>query len=67
MKRVPRIVPACTLSLTARRVVDVVITELCVFRIEGGALRLVELMSSATLDEVRAKTTAPFVEALGTG
>ena len=60
-----KIVPACTLPLTARGVVDVVITELGVFRIEHGALRLVELMPGATLDEVRAKTTASFVEALG--
>ena len=59
-----KIVPACKLPLTACGVVDVVITELAVFRVENGTLRLVELMPGATLDEVRAKTTAAFVVAL---
>ena len=56
--------PACTLPLTARGVVDVLITDLAVFTFEGGRLTLVELMPGATLDEVRAKTAAAFVERL---
>lgn len=59
-----KIVPTCMLPLTAREVVDVVITDLAVFRFEAGRLLLVELMPGATLDDVRAKTTAPFVEQL---
>jgi 3-oxoacid CoA-transferase len=59
-----KVVPECTLPLTAREVVDMVITDLAVFRFVEGRLTLVELMPGATLDEVRAKTTAPFVEAL---
>ena len=62
----PKIVPECTLPLTARGVVDVVITDLAVFRFEGGRLTLVELMPGATLAEVRAKTSASFVERLAT-
>ena len=60
----PKIVPECTLPLTARGVVDVLITDLAVFRFEQGRLVLVEVMPGATLEEVRAKTSAPFVEEL---
>ena len=60
-----KIVPECTLPLTAIGVVDVVITELAVFKYLEGQLTLVELMPGATLEEVRAKTKAKFVERLG--
>ncbi len=59
-----KIVPTCTLPLTARGVVDLVITDLAVFTYAGGQLTLIELMPGATLDEVRAKTAAHFVEKL---
>ena len=55
-----KIVPSCTLPLTATGVVDVIITELAVFRFCGGRLTLIELMEGATLDEVRSKTEAAF-------
>jgi len=60
-----KIVPDCTLPLTARGAVDMIITDLAVFTFEHGQLTLVELMPGATLAEVRAKTAAPFVERLG--
>jgi 3-oxoacid CoA-transferase len=53
-----KIVPTCTLPLTAAGVVDLVITELAVFGWPNGRLALLELMPGATLAEVRAKTTA---------
>jgi 3-oxoacid CoA-transferase len=59
-----KIVPTCTLPLTAMDVVDIVITELAVFNYQKGKLTLIELMPNATLEEVRAKTTASFVEKL---
>lgn len=59
-----KIVPECTLPLTAIGVVDVVITELAVFKYLEGQLTLVELMPGASLEEVRAKTKARFVEKL---
>ncbi len=59
-----KIVPHCTLPLTAVGAVDLVITDLAVFDYEGGGLRLIEILPGATLDEVRAKTTAPFRNAL---
>jgi 3-oxoacid CoA-transferase len=59
-----KVVPECTLPLTARGVVDVLITDLAVFRFDDGALTLVELMPGTTLEQVRAATSAPFVEKL---
>ncbi|QHT65491.1 3-oxoacid CoA-transferase subunit B [Rhodocytophaga rosea] len=59
-----KIVPLCTLPLTAKKAVDLVITELAVFSFEQGKLTLIELMPGATLEEVRSKTKATFVEKL---
>jgi 3-oxoacid CoA-transferase len=59
-----KVVPKCTLPLTAMGVVDLVITDLAVFNYQNGKLTLVELMPNVTLEEVRAKTKAKFVEKL---
>jgi 3-oxoacid CoA-transferase B subunit len=56
----PKVVPKCTYPLTAVGAVDVIITELSVFRVSKGELHLVELLEGATLDDVTAVTTAPF-------
>ncbi len=56
----PKIVPTCTLPLTASGVVSLIITDLAVFGYPNNQLTLLELMPGATLDEVRAKTTATF-------
>jgi 3-oxoacid CoA-transferase len=60
----PKIVSSCTLPLTARAAVDVIITDLAVFKFFEGQLTLVELMPGATLEQVRSLTSARFVEAL---
>jgi 3-oxoacid CoA-transferase len=60
----PKVVAECTYPLTAAGAADVVVTELCVFRLVEGELRLTELLDGATVDEVEAVTTAPFVVAL---
>ncbi|WP_020597748.1 3-oxoacid CoA-transferase [Spirosoma panaciterrae] len=57
----PKIVPQCTLPLTATGVVDMVITDLAVFAYPDGQLTLVELMPGATLEDVQAKTSAKFL------
>jgi len=59
-----KIVPECTLPLTAHEVVDMIITDLAVFTFDEGQLTLKELMPGATLEEVRSKTAARFVEKL---
>jgi 3-oxoacid CoA-transferase B subunit len=56
----PKVVPRCTYPLTASSAVDVVITELSVFRLREGALVLIELLDGATLEDVSAVTTAQF-------
>lgn len=58
----PKIVPQCTLPLTATGVVSLIITDLAVFAYPDGKLTLLDLMPGATLEEVRTKTTAKFNE-----
>jgi 3-oxoacid CoA-transferase len=60
----PKIVETCTYPLTARGAVDVVVTELSVFRVRDGSLFLTELLGDAGIDEVSAVTAAPFTLAL---
>jgi 3-oxoacid CoA-transferase B subunit len=60
----PKVVERCTYPLTAAAAVDVVVTELSVFRRIDGALHITELLEGATLEDVAAVTTAPFVVAL---
>lgn len=60
----PKLVRECTLPLTARGVVDVVVTELAVFRFEGGALTLTELLGDGTVADVDAVTDASFATAV---
>ena len=61
-----KFIPACTLPLTGRNVVDQIITDLAVFRREDrkAPFQLVELAPGVSLDEVRARTTAAFEVAL---
>jgi 3-oxoacid CoA-transferase len=60
----PKVVPECSLPLTTRSAVDMVITELAVFSFSAGKLTLIELMPEATLEQVRTATSAKFVEQL---
>jgi 3-oxoacid CoA-transferase len=59
-----KIVPKCTLPLTASSCIDTCITDLAVFKYIDNRLTLVEIMPGSTLEEVRAKTEAKFVEKL---
>ncbi|MCJ9427651.1 CoA transferase subunit B [Kordiimonas marina] len=56
-----KLLKACTLPLTGAGVVDRIITNLGVFDIVEGGLKVVELAPDVTLDEVKAKTEAALV------
>jgi 3-oxoacid CoA-transferase subunit B len=58
----PKFIPACTLPLTGKNVVDMVITDLAVFQRSDhqSPFRLVELAPGVTEEEVAAKTTASY-------
>ncbi len=62
----PKFIPECTLPLTGKNVVDMVITDLCVFQRpdHDSPFRLIELAPGVTADEVRAKTTARYEDAV---
>ncbi|MBO0880357.1 MAG: 3-oxoacid CoA-transferase subunit B [Mycobacterium sp.] len=61
----PKILKQCTLPLTGKGVVDVIITDLCVFNVEPGrGLSLSELHPGVTIEDVRAKTGCDFTVAL---
>jgi 3-oxoacid CoA-transferase subunit B len=55
-----KLVRQCSLPLTGRKVVNMVITDLGVFTIEAGRLTLIELADGISPDDVRARTEAPF-------
>ena len=59
----PKFIPECTLPLTGQNVVDMIITDLCVFQREdhSSPFKLVELAPGVTAEEVAAKTTANYV------
>ena len=54
-----KILPECTLPLTGVGVVDRIITELGVFDVDGGELRVVELADGVELEDVRKMTGVP--------
>lgn len=59
----PKFIPACTLPLTGRNVVDIIITDLAVFQRPDHAspFKLIELAPGVTAEEVAEKTTAHYV------
>src|SRR5512139_2719705 len=62
----PKFIPECTLPLTGRNVVDMIITDIAVFARADhqSPFKLVELAPGATLEEVAAKTSAKYEVAL---
>ncbi len=60
----PKFIPECTLPLTGKNVVDMIITDLAVFQRpdHNSPFRLVELAPGVTAEEVAAKTTAHYTD-----
>ena len=60
----PKFIPACTLPLTGKNVVDMIVTDLAVFQRpdHDSPFRLIELAPGVTKEDIRAKTTAHYVE-----
>jgi 3-oxoacid CoA-transferase B subunit len=58
----PKFIPACTLPLTGKNVVDMIVTDLCVFQRPDHQtpFKPIELAPGVTADEVQAKTTAAY-------
>ena len=59
-KGTSKILDHCSLPLTGKGVVDLIVTELAVFRITDEGLILEELQDGADLETVKEKTEAPF-------
>jgi 3-oxoacid CoA-transferase B subunit len=59
----PKFIPACTLPLTGKNVVDMIVTDLAVFKRDdhNSPFRLVELAPGVTAEEVAEKTTAHYI------
>lgn len=62
----PKFIPECTLPLTGTNVVDMIITDLCVFQRpdHDSPFKLIELAPGISAEDVAAKTTAAYELAL---
>src|SRR5580700_383995 len=59
----PKLLRRCTLPLTGKAVVDLVITDLGVFTIDkhgAGGMKVIERAEGVSVDEIREKTEASF-------
>ena len=63
----PKFIPECTLPLTGQNVVDMIITNLGVFKRPDheSPFRLIELAPGVSEEDIAAKTTARYEVALG--
>ncbi|MBL9067027.1 MAG: CoA transferase subunit B [Sphingopyxis sp.] len=59
----PKFIPECTLPLTGQNVVDMIITDLAVFKRDdhSSPFKLIELAPGVSAEEVAAKTTASYL------
>ena len=59
----PKFIPECTLPLTGQNVVDMIITDLAVFRRDthDAPFRLIEMADGVTAEEIAGKTTAHYI------
>jgi len=61
-----KFIPECTLPLTGKDVVDMIVTDLCVFarKDHDSPFRLIELAPGVTVEDIAAKTTARYEAAV---
>ena len=57
---IPKIVDKCTLPITAENVVDMIITDMAVFKYIDDILTLIEIIPGFSLEEIKEKTKALF-------
>ncbi len=55
-----KVLKECRLPLTGKGVVDLIVTDLCVFEVNAEGLTLIELALDVSLEEISAKTEAPY-------
>ncbi len=60
-----KVLRRCSLPVTGKGVVNMIVTDLCVFQVQPGrGLELTELHPGVTVEQVRAKTECDFLVAL---
>lgn len=57
----PKIVKKCTLPLTAKAQVNLIVTELCVIDVTSDGLLLKEIHKDTTIDEIKSLTDASLI------
>ena len=62
-KGAAKILPECSLPLTGKRCVHLIVTDLAVMKVTEQGLVLTETAPGVTVDEIRAATAAPFTVA----
>ena len=62
----PKFIRECTLPLTGKNVIDMIVTDLCVFQRKDhdSPFRLIELAPGVTAEDIAARTTAKYEVAL---
>jgi len=58
-----KILPECSLPLTGKRCVHLIVTDLAVMKVTEQGLVLIETAPGVTVDEIRTATAAPFTVA----
>jgi 3-oxoacid CoA-transferase subunit B len=59
----PKILPECSLPLTGKACVDLIITDLAVIACDKPGLRLIECAPGTSIDDIRVRTGAPLTVA----
>ena len=58
-----KIFDACKLPLTGQKVVDILITDLAVFKFKEGRMILTDVATTSSVEEIKANTDCDFVVA----